>query len=67
MTAIVSNLEIAGRNVGLVLPLLKSDALFYELALGAAGRGDAHASSGSRAAASASAWSPSARTRRPPR
>ncbi|MGE5336546.1 MAG: branched-chain amino acid ABC transporter permease [Gemmatimonadota bacterium] len=33
MTAIVSNLEIAGRNVGLVLPLLKSDVLFYELAL----------------------------------
>ncbi len=34
MTAIVSNLEIAGRNVGLVLPLLKSDVLFYELGLG---------------------------------
>jgi branched-chain amino acid transport system permease protein len=34
MTAIVSNLEIAGRNIGLVLPLLKSDVLFYELALG---------------------------------
>ncbi|MCC6610912.1 MAG: branched-chain amino acid ABC transporter permease [Burkholderiales bacterium] len=33
MTAIVSNLEIAGRNVGLVLPLLKSDVLFYELSL----------------------------------
>ena len=33
MTAIVSNLEIAGRNIGLVLPLLKSDLLFYELAL----------------------------------
>src|SRR5690348_13366159 len=33
MTAIVSNLEIAGRNIGLVLPLLKSDFLFYELAL----------------------------------
>ena len=33
MTAIVSNLEIAGRNIGLVLPLLKSDVLFYELAL----------------------------------
>ena len=34
MTAIVSNLEIAGRNIGLVLPLLRGDALFYELALG---------------------------------
>jgi branched-chain amino acid transport system permease protein len=34
MIAIVSNLEIAGRNTGLVLPLLRGDALFYELALG---------------------------------
>ena len=34
MTAIVSNLEIAGRNIGLVLPLLRSEVLFYELALG---------------------------------
>lgn len=34
MTAIVSNLGIAGRNVGLVLPLLRGDALFFELALG---------------------------------
>jgi branched-chain amino acid transport system permease protein len=33
MTAIVSNIGIAGRNVGLVLPLLKCEALFYELAL----------------------------------
>jgi branched-chain amino acid transport system permease protein len=33
MTAIVSNVDIAGRNVGLVLPLLNADALFYELAL----------------------------------
>lgn len=33
MTAIVSNLQIAGRNVGLVLPLLNGDKLFYELAL----------------------------------
>jgi branched-chain amino acid transport system permease protein len=33
MTAIVSNLEIAGSNIGLVLPLLKSEVLFYELAL----------------------------------
>jgi branched-chain amino acid transport system permease protein len=37
MTAIVSNLEIAGRNTGLVLPLLRGDALFYELALGLLG------------------------------
>src|SRR5207244_1867797 len=34
MIAIFSNLEIAGRNIGLVLPLLRGDALFYELALG---------------------------------
>ena len=34
MTAIVSNIEIAGRNIGLVLPLLKGDALFYEASLG---------------------------------
>ena len=34
VTAIVSNIPIAGQNVGLVLPLLKSDVLFYELALG---------------------------------
>lgn len=33
MTAIVSNLEIAGRNVGLILPLVKGDALFFELSL----------------------------------
>ncbi len=33
MIAIVSNLDIAGRNTGLVLPLLRGDALFYELAL----------------------------------
>lgn len=34
MTAIISNVPIAGQNVGLVLPLLKSEVLFYELALG---------------------------------
>jgi branched-chain amino acid transport system permease protein len=34
MTAIVSNLDIAGSNIGLVLPLLRSETLFYELALG---------------------------------
>jgi branched-chain amino acid transport system permease protein len=34
MIAIVSNLGVAGRNIGLVLPLLGSEALYYELALG---------------------------------
>ena len=34
MTAIVSNLEIAGGNIGLVLPLHRGEVLFYELALG---------------------------------
>jgi branched-chain amino acid transport system permease protein len=33
MTAIVSNLEIAGRNIGLILPLVKGDTLFFELSL----------------------------------
>jgi branched-chain amino acid transport system permease protein len=33
MTAIISNVAIAGQNIGLVLPLLKSETLFYELAL----------------------------------
>jgi len=31
MTAIVSNVEVAGRNIGLVLPILRNNALFYEL------------------------------------
>lgn len=34
MTAIVSNVGIAGRNIGLVLPPLNNDPLFYELSLG---------------------------------
>ena len=34
MAAIVSNLEIAGSNIGLVLPLHRGEVLFYELALG---------------------------------
>src|SRR5207244_9867651 len=34
MIAIVSNVHIAGRNTGLVLPLLRGDALFYEMAFG---------------------------------
>jgi branched-chain amino acid transport system permease protein len=33
MAAIVSNVKLAGRNVGLVLPPLNSDSLFYELSL----------------------------------
>ena len=33
MTAIVSNVKIAGQNIGLVLPPLNDDRLFYELAL----------------------------------
>jgi len=33
MTAIVSNVEIAGRNIGMVLPILKNNTLFYELSL----------------------------------
>jgi branched-chain amino acid transport system permease protein len=30
MTAIVSNIEIAGRNIGLIMPLVKGDTWFYE-------------------------------------
>jgi branched-chain amino acid transport system permease protein len=33
MTGVFSNLSIAGRNIGLILPLTRSDVLFYELAL----------------------------------
>jgi branched-chain amino acid transport system permease protein len=33
MTAIVSNVELAGRNIGLVLPILRNNVLFYELSL----------------------------------
>ena len=33
MAAIVSNLEIAGANIGLVLPLTRADNMFFELAL----------------------------------
>lgn len=33
MSAIISNLPIAGESEGLVLPLLRSDWMFYELAL----------------------------------
>ncbi|TGQ37302.1 MULTISPECIES: branched-chain amino acid ABC transporter permease [unclassified Mesorhizobium] len=34
MIAIVSNVPLAGQNIGLVLPPLNNDPLFYELALG---------------------------------
>ncbi|MGX7874027.1 branched-chain amino acid ABC transporter permease [Mesorhizobium sp. ORM6] len=34
MIAIASNVELAGQNIGLVLPPLNNDPLFYELALG---------------------------------
>ena len=34
MIAIVSNVKIAGQNIGLVLPPLNNDPLFYELSLG---------------------------------
>jgi branched-chain amino acid transport system permease protein len=33
MSAIASNLDIAGRNIGLILPLTRDDTMFYELAL----------------------------------
>jgi branched-chain amino acid transport system permease protein len=34
MAAIISNVELADRNIGLVLPPLNNDPLFYELSLG---------------------------------
>ncbi|HXP31942.1 MAG TPA: branched-chain amino acid ABC transporter permease [Stellaceae bacterium] len=33
MAAIVANLDIAGRNIGLILPLTRNDAMFYEASL----------------------------------
>jgi branched-chain amino acid transport system permease protein len=33
MGAIFSNLDIAGANIGLILPLTRNDAMFYELSL----------------------------------
>lgn len=33
MSAVVANLDIAGRNVGIILPLFRGDRLFYEAAL----------------------------------
>jgi branched-chain amino acid transport system permease protein len=34
VAAIAANLDITGRNVGLILPLTRDDPMFYELALG---------------------------------
>jgi branched-chain amino acid transport system permease protein len=34
MSALFANLDIAGRNVGLILPLTRDDTMFYELSLG---------------------------------
>jgi branched-chain amino acid transport system permease protein len=34
MGAVVANVPIAGKNIGLILPLFKGDRLFYELSLG---------------------------------
>ena len=33
MSALASNLDIAGKNIGLILPLTRNDTMFYELAL----------------------------------
>ncbi len=33
MSAVVANLDIAGRNVGIILPLFKGDQVFYEASL----------------------------------
>ncbi len=33
LAAIISNLDIAGRNIGLILPLTRGDTMFYEEAL----------------------------------
>jgi len=34
MSAIIATVEIAGKNIGLILPLFRGDTLFYELSLG---------------------------------
>jgi branched-chain amino acid transport system permease protein len=36
VAAVVSNLDIAGRNTGLILPLIRGDTMFFELSLGLA-------------------------------
>ncbi|HWE23265.1 MAG TPA: branched-chain amino acid ABC transporter permease [Myxococcales bacterium] len=33
MSAIIATIDIAGKNIGLILPLFRGDALFYELSL----------------------------------
>ena len=33
LAALISNIDIAGRNIGLILPLTRNDAMFYEEAL----------------------------------
>jgi branched-chain amino acid transport system permease protein len=33
MSALISNLPIAGTNIGLILPLVRADTMFYELSL----------------------------------
>ena len=33
LSAIIANLDISGRNIGLILPLTRNDTMFYELAL----------------------------------
>lgn len=33
LSALVANLDIAGRNIGLILPLTRNDTLFYEMSL----------------------------------
>lgn len=34
VAAIIANLDIAGRNTGLILPLIRGDTMFYEMSLG---------------------------------
>jgi len=34
VAAIIANLDITGRNTGLILPLIRGDTMFYELSLG---------------------------------
>ncbi len=34
LSALFANLDIAGKNIGLILPLTRDDAMFYELSLG---------------------------------
>ena len=33
LSALIANLDIAGRNIGLILPLTRNDTMFYELSL----------------------------------